>query len=61
MPRKAPSPWWLFGGLAILFLTFRVTGAISMPWWLVLSPLWLPIAGGAAVFLAILVGCLIQR
>lgn len=42
-----------FGMLAILFIGLKLTGFIDWPWWVVLSPLWLPLA--IAVGLAFLV------
>lgn len=42
-----------FGMLAILFIGLKLTGFIGWPWWVVLSPLWLPIA--IAVGLALVI------
>lgn len=42
-----------FGMLAILFIGLKLAGFIDWPWWVVLSPLWLPIA--IAVGLALVI------
>jgi len=41
----------VFGLLAIVFITLKLTGVISWSWWLITSPLW----GGFAFLLVILV------
>ena len=43
-----------FGGLlAIVFITLKLLGLITWPWLWVLSPLWIPLAFMAAVFVII--------
>lgn len=42
-----------FGMLAILFIGLKLAGFIDWPWWVVLSPLWLPLA--IAVGLALVI------
>lgn len=45
-----------FGGLlAAIFITLKLVGVIHWSWWWVLAPLWGPVA----VFLAIMIVCLI--
>jgi len=39
------------GLLTILFIALKLTGYISWSWWWVLSPLWIPLAIVAAIFL----------
>jgi len=50
-----------FGLLAIVFITLKLTSIIDWSWWWVTAPLWGPAAVVAVVFVAILIGCLIQR
>ena len=59
MPRDAPSPGWFFGGLSTALVPLGLVGLLS--WFGVLAPLWIPAAVVALVFVAILIGCLIQR
>lgn len=33
-----------FGLLGLLFIALRLTGFIDWPWWVVLSPIWAPLA-----------------
>ena len=42
-----------FGMLAILFIGLKLTGFIDWPWWVVLSPLWLPLAIAVGLVLVI--------
>jgi hypothetical protein len=37
----------LVGLLAGILIVLKLTGSLSWPWWLVLSPLWLPPVGYA--------------
>lgn len=32
------------GLLALIFITLKLTGHIAWSWWLVLAPLWIPVA-----------------
>ncbi len=41
-----------FGLLTIVFITLKLIGTIDWSWWLVLSPIWIPIA---LVFLILLI------
>lgn len=41
--RRGLKADWLVA-LLLVFLTLQVTGLIDWPWWVVLSPLWFPIA-----------------
>lgn len=40
-----------FTVLALLLIALKLTGAIAWSWWLVLSPLWIPVAVAAGVFI----------
>jgi hypothetical protein len=42
-------------GLGVLAIVAKVTGAIDLPWWVVVIPLWAPFAAvfGAGVVLAL--------
>jgi hypothetical protein len=42
-----------FGMLAILFIGLKLTGFIDWSWWVVLSPLWLPLAISVGLVLVI--------
>lgn len=42
------------GLLCIVFITLKLTGFIAWSWWWVLSPIWIPWAVIAAIFLTIL-------
>jgi len=44
-----------------LFVVLKFAGTIAWSWWWVLSPLWIPAAVVAVVFLAIIIVCLLQR
>lgn len=46
-----------FGMLAILFIGLKLTGFIDWPWWVVLSPLWLPLAIAIGLVLVIVFRC----
>lgn len=35
---------WFFPALTIVFIVLKLTGQIDWSWWMVLSPLWLPLA-----------------
>ena len=50
--------WWLatFAGTAAGLALLRVAGVISGPWWLILAPLWVPVAV-ALVFLGAVLAC----
>lgn len=37
--------------LAVLFIGLKLTGYISWSWWWVLSPIWIPLAFIALIFL----------
>lgn len=45
---NAMSFFWV--GLALVFITLKLTGVISWSWWVVTMPLW----GGLALVLALL-------
>ena len=48
--------------LTLIFITLRLLGIITWSWWWVLSPLWIPLAVGAALlFLFILIGALNEK
>ena len=40
-----------FGLLGVLFLELKLAGVIDWPWWVVLSPLWVPVAMMFAILL----------
>jgi len=40
-----------WGALALMFIAFKITGFIDWSWWLVLAPIWGPIALLAAIML----------
>lgn len=42
-----------FGLLAILFIGLKLAGIIDWEWWIVLAPIWAPIALVLAVFLVL--------
>lgn len=47
------------GVLTIVFIVLKLTGYIAWSWWLVLSPLWLPITlviGGVLIYFAVIYG-----
>ena len=35
--------------VAVMFLGFKFTGSVDWSWWLVLAPMWAPVAAGAAL------------
>ena len=37
------------GLLTIVFITLKLTGYVTWPWWLVLSPIWAPAALAALI------------
>lgn len=41
------------GALAIVFITLKLLGTITWSWWLVLTPLWVPMA--VVLFLLLIV------
>ena len=47
------------GALAILFIGLKLGGVISWSWLWVLSPLWIPLAIGAALLLLFGIGAVI--
>lgn len=49
------------GLLALLFIALKLTGVIDWGWWLVLMPLWLPLAVMVAVFLAFYIAGLVSE
>lgn len=50
----------LLGWLTILFVGLKLTGHIHWPWWLVLSPAWMPLAGILGVFAVVVVGAMLM-
>lgn len=40
-----------FGLLTILFIALKLCNVIAWGWWAVLSPIWIPVALGAAFWL----------
>lgn len=42
------------GALAILFIALKLLDKIDWSWWLVLSPIWIPIVFGIIVFIIFL-------
>lgn len=51
--------WRLFlTGVALALIVLKLTGHVDLPWWLVLSPIWLPFAFWC--FILILGAVLIQ-
>lgn len=45
----------LLGMLALIFITLKLLGYITWPWWWVISPLWVP----AACFAVLGIFCLL--
>lgn len=43
------------GALAILFIGLKLGGVIDWSWWLVLSPLWIPLAIVAVLGVVVLI------
>lgn len=48
-----------YGLLAIVFITFKLTGVIAWSWWWVLAPIWAGLALWLFILGVILVGALI--
>jgi hypothetical protein len=46
------------GFLVILFIGLKLTGKIGWSWWWVLSPLWVPWALAAMIFVVVLLALL---
>lgn len=45
--------WNTLVGLTVLFVVGKLGGAIDWPWWAVLSPLFVPLSLGWAIFLVL--------
>lgn len=53
---KSKNKEWFFSALTLLFIGLKLTNYIIWSWWLVLSPIWIPLAAvliGFAIFLVI--------
>jgi hypothetical protein len=44
-----------FGWLALIFITLKLCGVITWPWWIILAPLWGPVAFVLALAVILLV------
>lgn len=54
--KRTATGFAVLGLLTIIFATLKLTGVIGWSWWLVLLPLWSPIAFvTAALFIALVV------
>ena len=51
--KSSSSGIGLTGVLFVVFLVLKLTGNIDWSWWWVTSPLWIPLALGACIFLAV--------
>lgn len=40
-----------FDLLAVMFIAFKIVGVVDWPWWVVLMPIWVPIAIIVIVFI----------
>jgi hypothetical protein len=49
------------GLLTVLFIGLKLTGHITWSWWWVLSPLWISILLGLAVFAIILLVAIVSK
>ena len=52
---------WILILLTVLFVGLQVTGLVSWPWWLVLLPVWGPIALGVTAIVFMFTIALIGR
>lgn len=43
------------GLLCIVFIVLKLTNVIAWSWWLVLAPMWIPLAVGLACLIVILI------
>jgi hypothetical protein len=57
--KSSSSGIGLSGLLFVIFLVLKLTGNIDWSWWWVTSPLWIPIALIASIFIVVLVVVLV--
>ena len=50
-----------FGLLGIVFITLKLCGVIDWEWWLVLAPIWVPMAIALIVLLFVFLWALIKE
>lgn len=48
-----------FGWLALIFITLKLCGVITWPWWIVLAPIWGVFATVLAVVFLVVLGAVI--
>lgn len=49
------------GGIALVFITLKLTGDLDWPWWGVLAPFWLPVVVVVGMIAGAAVGGLLAR
>lgn len=49
------------GMLGILFIALKLTNCVDWPWWVVLAPIWGPVALLLVVFLVLAAAMAVQR
>lgn len=48
-----------FGLLTIAFIVLKILGKVSWSWWWVLSPMWIPLAVIAGIFVVVVFGAVL--
>jgi hypothetical protein len=57
---SATSSFPFFTILGLIFITLKLLGYLDWSWWLVLLPIWGPMAIGLSVFIGILIFAVIN-
>ena len=55
MKKEYSGGFDIFWTLFVVFLVLKLTGLVDWSWWLVTSPLWIPLGGVLVILLILLI------